>query len=282
MSKRHENEQFIVMFHVQWKKIDFDEQIVQIEKVFNLTGKSEHVLTLAKPSGTPYKMISWTPSNTVWSELKMRQQEVYSLVATNIHAATDLLRKQHPNESLQDYIAYWNEMCHSSMKCDPVNINNKLVIVLFIKNLYNKDIRCRIAGAKNVNTLLDAFKMAQWNLLKLRKYEGLVSEGNSIHSVHTVNQISDISKSRGHFSQTENINQTLLPGQDRQPNSSSPGYPNNQYQNSYQCAAPYFGICYVCGILGHLGKNCPNRTNNLQSAQFLSMKPTTINRSSTT
>ena len=58
----------------------------------NLTGKPEYVLTLAKSAGTR-KMISQTPSNTVWSEVEKRLQEVYSLVATDIHVATDLLRK---------------------------------------------------------------------------------------------------------------------------------------------------------------------------------------------
>ena len=134
--------------------------------------------------------------------LKRKLQEVYSLVATDVHVATDLLRKQHANELLQDYIAYWTEMCHQSMKHHPTTIDNKLMIILFIKNLYNKDIRQRVAGAKNVNTFLEAFNMAQWNLLKLKKYEGLVSEDDSIHSIHTVNQISDISKFSGHFSPT--------------------------------------------------------------------------------
>ena len=46
------------------KKTDFDEWIAQIEKVSNLTGKPEYVLTLKKSSGTPYKMISQNPSNT--------------------------------------------------------------------------------------------------------------------------------------------------------------------------------------------------------------------------
>ena len=86
------------------------------------------------------------------------------------------------------------------MHGDLMTIGNKFLIILFIKNLYNKDIIQRVAGAKNVNTLLNAFKMAQWNLLKLKKYEGLVSEDDSIHSIHTVNQISDISKFNGHFS----------------------------------------------------------------------------------
>ena len=62
-------------------------------------------------------------------------------MATDVHAATDLLRKQHANESLQDHIAYYTEMCHRSMKHNLTNIDNKLMIILFIKNLYNKDIR---------------------------------------------------------------------------------------------------------------------------------------------
>ena len=125
MSKRYENEQFahyIQMFN--GKNIDFDEWIAQIEEVANLTGKPEQVLTLAKSSGTPYKMISQTPSNTAWSELKRKLQEVYSLVTIDLHAATDLLRKQHANESLQGYIAYWTEMCHQSMKYNPMTIDN--------------------------------------------------------------------------------------------------------------------------------------------------------------
>ena len=35
----------------------------------------------------------------------------------------------------------------------------------------------------------------------------------------------------------------------------------------YQCTAPYFQTCYICGIFGYIGKNCPNRTNNQQTAQ---------------
>ena len=80
-------------------------------------------------------------------------------------------------------------MCHCSMKMDPSTINNKLVIVLFIKNMYSKEICRRVAGAKNINTLLDAFKSAQMNLLKLKKYEGLVSDNEHGHIVHAFDQI---------------------------------------------------------------------------------------------
>ena len=68
------------------------------EKVSSLTGKPEHILVLAKSSGIPYNMISQTPSSTAWNELKRKLQEVYSLVATDVYAATDLLRKQSTNE----------------------------------------------------------------------------------------------------------------------------------------------------------------------------------------
>ena len=125
------------------KNIDFDEWIVQTEKVSKLMGKPEYVLALAKSSGIPYKIISQTPSNTVWSALKRRLQEAYSFVARDVNVATNLLRKQCADKSLQDYIAYWTEICHRSLKLDPASIDNKIVIVLFIKNLYNKDTKHR-------------------------------------------------------------------------------------------------------------------------------------------
>ena len=72
---------------------------------------------------------------------------------------------------------------------DPSIINNKLVIILFVKNMYNKEIHRSVTGAKNINTLIDAFKSAQMNLLKLKKYEGLVSDNEHRHTVHAVDQI---------------------------------------------------------------------------------------------
>ena len=136
-------------------------------------------------------MILQYPSETPWDDFKYKLKAVYSMVAMEYHAATDLLRKQRPNESLQHYIAYWTEMCNHSMKMDLSMINNKLVIILFVKNMYNKEIHRRVAGVKNINTLLDAFKSTQMNLLKLKKYEGLVSDDDHEHTVHAVNQITN-------------------------------------------------------------------------------------------
>ena len=135
MSKRHENEQFIRDIQIfDGINIDFDEWSAQIEKVVLLTGKPKYLLALAKSSNTPYKIISQCPKETPWDDLKCKLQEVYLMVAMKYHASTDLLRKQRPNEFLQDYIAYWMEMCHCSLKMDPSMIINKLDIILKIKN----------------------------------------------------------------------------------------------------------------------------------------------------
>ena len=60
------------------------------------------------------------------------------------------------------------------MGIDSTNITYREIIFLFIKHLYNKDIRRWVAGTKTINTLADAFRLAHHSLLKLKKYEGLV------------------------------------------------------------------------------------------------------------
>ena len=170
------------------------------------------------------------------------------MVAMEYHSATDLLRKQRPNESLQDYIAYWMEMCHLSMKMDLSMINNKLVIVLFIKNMYNKEICRRLAGAKNINTLLDAFKSGQMNLLKSKKYKGLVADDDHGHTVHSVHQITnkslDMTNPDRSLTQTDGYGQKYVP----LTNDHSRPLPNQHqqmqmYGNPNQQLQPHFAPC---------------------------------------
>ena len=82
----------------------------KMKMVVLLTGKPEYLLALAKSSNTPYKMISQCSKETPWDDLKCKLQEVYLMVAMEYHMTIDVLRKQMPNESLQDYITYWTEM----------------------------------------------------------------------------------------------------------------------------------------------------------------------------
>ena len=78
------------------------------------------------------------------------------------------------------------------MGADPANIMNRVIIFLFIKNLYNCDTQKYIAGAKTVHTLADTFKLAHQSLLKLKKYEGLLY--NEEHEVSQIQQHSDMYK----------------------------------------------------------------------------------------
>ena len=145
------------------------------------------------------------------------------------------------------------------MKMDPSTINTKLVIVLFVKNMYNKEICRRVVGAKNINTLLDAFKSAQMNLLKLKKYEGLVSGDEHGHTVHTADQITsrdlDITGADRAMAQIDGYRQKYI----LSANSYSKQVSNQQqqlqmYGNPYQQFQPHFVPCYTCGVYGHLSK----------------------------
>ena len=93
------------------------------------------------------------------------------------------------------------------MAVDQGNIMKRVIIFLFIMNLYNKDIRRRVASAKVINIIANKFKLANNSLLKLKKYEGKVyNEGQEIRNI---NQIVDISKDIGG------------PGNIKQPNKSA-------------------------------------------------------------
>ena len=56
------------------------------------------------------------------------------------------------------YIQDFRELTGKAMGVDPANIMSRVLRFLFIKNLYNKDIRRRVASVKVISTLADAFK----------------------------------------------------------------------------------------------------------------------------
>ena len=69
-----------------------------------------------------------------------------------------LHRKQKLDETWQEYIPNFTGLTEKAIGGDPANITNRVTMLLFIKNLYNKDIRKRLAGVKTINTLANAFK----------------------------------------------------------------------------------------------------------------------------
>ena len=76
-----------------------------------------------------------------WHEIKMKLEEVYSPIAMEVHTASKLHHKWRPDETLHEYIQNFTDLTEKAMGTDPSNITNRVIIFLFIKNLYNKDIR---------------------------------------------------------------------------------------------------------------------------------------------
>ena len=68
----------------------------------------------------------------------------------------------------------------------------RVIIFLFLKKLYNHNIHKWIAGAKTVNTLADASKLANKSLLKLNNFEELLY--NEEHEVSGIQQFTNTHK----------------------------------------------------------------------------------------
>ena len=64
-----------------------------------------------------------------------------------------------------------------------------MIIFLFVKNLYNEDIQRWVTGAKTINTLADAFRLAHHSLLNLKMYEGQIY--NEDQTITEINEIID-------------------------------------------------------------------------------------------
>ena len=108
-----------------------------------------------------------------------------------------------------------------------------------------------MTGAKNVNTLLNAFKSTQMNLLGLKKYEGLVSDDDHGHTVHAVNQIKGLNKTNPDRSlmQTESYEERYAPSTNNHSRQLPTQHQQTQmYGNPYQQFQPHFTPCYKCGV----------------------------------
>ena len=154
--------------------IDIADWLLQIEKKMAvLINSQEYELATAKSTSTSYQMLKRLENDLSWQEIKKKLEEVYSILM-EVHTISDLHREQRPDETLQAYIHNFTDLTEKAMGAHPHNITNRVIIFLFIKNLYNCDIQKCIAGPKTINTLADAFKLADQSLLKLKKYEGLL------------------------------------------------------------------------------------------------------------
>ena len=84
-------------------------------------------------------MLKRIGNNANWQDIKRKlEEEVYSPIATEVHAASDLHRKQRPDQTLQEYIQNFTDLTEKAMGIDPANITNHVIIFLFIKTCTTK------------------------------------------------------------------------------------------------------------------------------------------------
>ena len=76
-----------------------------------------------------------------WHETKGTLEEVYSVIACEVHIASNLHHKQKPDKTFQEYIQNFIYLREKAMETDHANITNGVMIFLLIKKLYNKDIQ---------------------------------------------------------------------------------------------------------------------------------------------
>ena len=207
----------------------------------------------AKSHGSPHKIIKTMGPGKSWNVIKTRLEESYSLVPTAEHTSVMLCRKQKKDEPLVDYILRFAEHSYKTNGVDAVEEENKAIITFFIKNLFNRDIRRRVARAKNIRTLADAFRSAQHNLLKLKKYEGLNYDSNDEDDMAEEAEIVNVVQNRV-SKDIESANQIVdLPVSELPGTTEKDGYPHDQgVIQDY----PFWGTCSNCGKCGHKFSQC--------------------------
>ena len=69
---------------------------------------------------------------------------------------------------------------------DPTSVTWQVVIILFIRHLFNKEIKKQVVGTKNIQTLRHAMTLAQEAEIKLKKYKGSNDDDPSVMHVSVV------------------------------------------------------------------------------------------------
>ena len=235
------------------KTAKLEDWLLQVEKASELTKIEPYEIAFAKSHGSPHKIIKTMGPEKSWNVVKTRLEESYSLVPTAEHASAMLCLKQKKDEPLVDYILRFAEHSYKTNGVDAVEEENKAIITFFIKNLFKRDIRRRVARAKNIRTLADAFKSAQDNLLKLKRYEGLNYDSNDeddmAEGAETVNVVQNrVSKDTESTNQIVDLPVSKLPG-----TTEKDGYSHDQgVIQDY----PFWGTCSNFGKFGHKFSQC--------------------------
>ena len=122
--------------------IEFEQWLLELDKVAEITGMMMLQLAFSKSTGTPHKMIKQLCKDKSWLYVKEKLQITYAKLATDVHAYTDLnLNRQKRHEPLEDYIErFYQSYKRATNWEDPGQTRNPHIINTFVRNLYNRDI----------------------------------------------------------------------------------------------------------------------------------------------
>ena len=164
-----------------------------------------------------------------WEYIKEKLQIMYSKLATDIHASTDLNQnKQKCHEPLEDFIERFYQNYKRATGEDHAHTRNPHIINTFVRNLYNRDIRKRVSGTLPVD-LQAVFNSAIKIQRKLKQFKGYEYVSDDDDDDKVVNVL-DLNK--------DGMGKSEVPG---------------------LTGAAGIGPCFRCGGYGHLSKDCPTR-----------------------
>ena len=158
----------------------------------------------AKAKGIAYKLIKGMPQSLMLETMKKRLCQVSSPVATKIHAATWIhSQPQSANETLQEYIQIFAYLLIHATGIDSTAGFFPSNHILFIKYIFNKEIKKEVAGAKTIQTLRHAMTLAQEAEIKLKKYDRLNDDDPSVMQISSILQ-SEVMTIQGQNGQSGN------------------------------------------------------------------------------
>ena len=103
--------------------------------------------------------------------------------ATGIHC-----RPQATNETKQENIQRFDDLVIQAIDTDPTAVTCLIAIILFIRYIFNKEIKKQVAGTQSIQTLRHAMILVKEAEIKLKKYEGLNDDDPSGMPVSTMPQ----------------------------------------------------------------------------------------------
>ena len=99
-----------------------------------------------------------------------------------------MTRAQRPDETLQEYIYQYSELVKMVTGVEPSQVTSPLVISLFNRHLFNRDIKKSVSKSDYRN-LKEAFNSALAAERRAKKYEGLTNDDPTVMAIHARAQV---------------------------------------------------------------------------------------------